>query len=198
MTFITKKPPPRGRVGQCDGDFEEHLYEAAVMLAVAQWMFDRGANKVCLHPDGQHAKQFDIFEWLMDKGYERICKIGQTRDAGIYSRKHQTLVIEFKPGQGDIVTHLGDCRVVVEAKGGIINTRHSGQKSKLRKHLYEAVGMLLDERTDADRLIAAVPFHQETKRIACRMVGRCRDAGIEIALVSGSGEIQLCTEDAEG
>ena len=81
---------------------------------------------------------------------------------------------------------------MVEAKGGIINTSNPGQKSKLRKHLYEAVGMLLDRSNKRDRLIAAVPLHPETEKIAHRMAGRCREIGIEIALVSGEGTIQLC------
>ncbi len=88
------------------------------------------------------------------------------------------------------------CRVVVETKGGIVNTLHPGQKSKLRKHLYEAVGMLLDCREGAGRFIAVVPRHSVTEKIAHRMAGRCRDAGIEIALVSEEGDVQLCTEDA--
>ena len=81
--------------------------------------------------------------------------------------------------------------IEVEAKGGCINTRHAGQLSKLRKHLYEAVGMLLDSRNDACRLIAAVPRHPETERVAERMAKRCHSAGIEIALVSGDGSIWI-------
>ena len=160
------------------------------MLAVAQWMFGKGAKRVCMYPDGMHAKQFDILGWLKKKGFKRIDKKGKTRDAGTYVCDGQTLNVEFKPGQGDVVAELTDCRVVVETKGGIINTSHPGQKSKLRKHLYEAVGMLLDDQTGADRLVAAVPKHPETERVARRIAGRCRDAGIEIALVSATGQIQ--------
>ena len=168
------------------------------MLAIALWMFELGAEKVCLHPDGMHAKQFDICGWLKNKGFERIAKKGKTREAGTYVRSQQTLDVQFAPGRGDVTADLNGCHVVVEAKGGIINTRDPGQKSKLRKHLYEAVGMLLDGPKGADRLIAAVPLHGETQKIARRMAGRCRDAGIEIALVSGTGEVQLYIEDAHG
>ena len=187
--FITEKPPPNGRAGKHTGRLEAHLSEAAVMLAVAQWMFERGAENVCVHPDGMHARQFDICGWLKNQGFEKISERGKTHEAGTYARGHQTLDIEFAPGRGDVVADLSGCRVVVEAKGGIINTCHSGQKSRLRKHLYEAVGMLLDSPSGADRLIAAVPLHRETEKIARRMAGRCRDVGIEIALVSGRGRI---------
>ncbi len=168
------------------------------MLAVARWMFELGAEKVCVHPDGMHAKQFDICGWLKNEGFKRIAERGKTREAGTYTRCHQTLEVEFMPGRGDVVADLKGRRVVVETKGGIINTRHPGQQSRLRRHLYEAVGMLLDGPNDADRLIAAVPLHRETQKIARRMAGRCLDAGIEIALVSGKGDVQLCAEDAQG
>ena len=44
MTFVTEKPPPEGRVSKTDGHMERHLHEAAVMLAVAQWMFGTVAS----------------------------------------------------------------------------------------------------------------------------------------------------------
>ena len=171
---------------------EWHLYEPAVMLAVAQWLFACGAEKICLHPDGMHIPQFDICGWLKNEGFEKVAAKGKTRDAGTHARNHHTLVVEFSPGWGDVVGDVQGTRVVVEAKGGIINTQHSGQKSKLRKHLYEAVGMLLDGPDRADRLIAAVPRHPVTEKIARRMAERCRDAGIEIALVTEKGNVQLC------
>ena len=191
MTFITEQPPPPGRTKKHTGKFEQHLYEAAVMLAIARWMFEWGAETVYLHPDGEHAKQFDICRWLANEGFEKIAAKGKTPVAGTYTRQHKTLYVEFKPGQGDVVADIESCCVVVEAKGGIINTSHSGQKSKLRKNLYEAVGMLLDGPKNADRLIAAVPLHTETEKITQRMVKRCRDVGIEIALISGDGAVHL-------
>ena len=198
MKFITEKPPPKGRAEKCEGLLEEHLYEAAVMLAMVRWLFDLGATKVCVHPDGMHAKQFNICNWLRNEGFKKIAQKGETREAGTYARGLHTLDVEFMPGKGDVVAELRGRGVVVEAKGGILNTRHSGQKSKLRRRLYEAVGMLLDRPVSGDRLIAAVPLHRDTEKIACRMAQRCRDAGIEIALVSGTGEVKLCVEDTKG
>ena len=191
MTFITKKLPPRGRKSKCDGQLERHLYEPAVMLAVARWMFELGAEEVRVHPDGMHAKQFDICGWLKKEGYEKTAAKGKTREAGTYTRDCQTLIVEFQPGRGDVVADVQGCHVVVETKGGIVNTRHPGQKSKLRNHVYEAVGMLLDRPDNANRLIAAVPRHPETEKMA----GRCLDVGIQIALVSEEGDVQVCERD---
>ena len=161
------------------------------MLAVARWMFELGARKVCLHPDGMHAKQFDICGWLQKRGFEKVVAKGNTRDAGSYVCGHQSVEVEFTPRLGDVLAEVKGRRFMVETKGGIINTRHAGQKSKLRKHLYEAVGMLLDSRNHADRLIAAVPLHPVTQKIARRMAKRCFDAGVEIALISGEGDVKL-------
>ena len=85
-------------------------------------------------------------------------------------------------------------RVVVEAKGGIINTSHAGQTSRLRRNLYEAIGMLLDGPEPADRSITAVPRHSVTQTIAERIARRCRDIGIEIVLVSGMGSYSRLLE----
>ena len=164
------------------------------MLAVAQWMFGLGAKNVYVCPDGMHAKQFDICKWLKNEGFQKTDQRGKTREAGTYARGSRTLDVEFSPGKGDVVAELRGRRVLVEAKGGIINTHHSGQKSRLRKHLYEAVGMLLDRPNGVDRLIAAVPLHPETEKLARRMAERCQVAGIEIALVSGTGEVKLCAD----
>ena len=171
---------------------ERHLSEAAVMLAMAQWMFSRGTKTVKIHPDGMHAKHFDIRGWLETEAFERVGPLGPMREAGYYVKQGQSLSIEFKPGQGDVVGDVRGRRIVVEAKGGCINTRHPGQLSKLRRHIYEAVGMLLDRHEEVDRRIAAVPRHGETEKISRRMARRCHDAGIEIALVSDDGGVELC------
>ena len=161
------------------------------MLAVTRWMFGNGAAKVSMFPDGMHAKQFDICGWLTNEGFEKIASKGKTPVAGTYSREQQTLIVEFEPGHGDVVADVEGCRIVVEAKGGILNTRHPGQKSRLRKHLFEAIGMLLDGPANADRLIAAVPRHPVTEKIAHRIAGRCREAGIEVALITDMGDVKL-------
>ncbi len=161
------------------------------MLAMAEWMFGQGAIEVEIHPDGMHLKGFDVRGWLETEGFAKTADMGRTPAGGVYKRAGQTVIVDPRPGIGDVVAIIDGARVEVEAKGGCINTRHSGQLSKLRKHLYEAVGMLLDSRNDANRLIAAVPRHPETERVAERMAKRCHANGIEIALVSGDGSIWI-------
>jgi len=165
------------------------------MLAVASWLFRQGARTVCMFPDGMHAKQFAIRGWLETQGFDKTSGWGRTLVAGRYIRGPHTLDVDFRPGCGDVVAIVGACRILVEAKGGILNTTHSGQTSKLRRGLCEAVGMLMNgPRTEgADRLIAAVPRHRETEKLAQQMAPPCRDAGIEIALISATGSLQLIT-----
>lgn len=191
MKLITERLPPLKRVGKCEGPLELHLLEAAVMLAMAKWMFGQGATEVEIHPDGQHLKGFDVRGWLEAVGFVKTADMGRTPAGGVYKSGEQTVTVDPRPGIGDVVAIIDGARVEVEAKGGCINTRHPGQLSKLRKHLYEAVGMLLDSRNDASRLIAAVPRHSETERVAERMAKQCGAAGIEIALVSGDGSIWI-------
>ena len=188
MKFVIEKSPSPGRRKKSE-DCEQHLYEAAVMLAMAQWLFECGAETVHLYPDGMHTRQFDIRGWLQNERFEKISQEGKTLHGGKYQRLSQTIIVRFTPGQGDVVACVGRRRVIVEAKGGTLNTRHSGQKSILRTRLYEAVGMLMGH--EADRLIAAVPRHSETEKVASKIAKRCRDVGIEIALVDGNGKVHL-------
>jgi hypothetical protein len=89
-----------------------------------------------------------------------------------------------------MVADIGGRRFAAECKGGIINTSHPGQLSRLRKGLCEAVGQLLSkELTEGMRQFAVVPLTMETKKLALRMAPRVAKAGIEIALVDGNGEI---------
>ena len=116
MTFVTERMPPDGRVSRCDGPLERHLTEAAVMLAVAQWLFASGAGTVQVHPDGVHAKHFDMRGWLENAGFEKVSAKGTTREAGRYTRNRQCLLVDFRPGRGDVVASVDGRRVVVEAK----------------------------------------------------------------------------------
>ena len=53
--------PPPNRAGKSDGPHEHHLYEGAVMLAYAMHLLrTEDAREVCIHPDGEHGKQFDF------------------------------------------------------------------------------------------------------------------------------------------
>lgn len=78
--------------------------------------------------------------------------------------------------------------ISAECKGGIINTKHPGQVSRLYKGLCETVGMLMATPSQG-RQVAVVPLTNSTLRLAQRLAPRCALAGIEIALVGGRGEV---------
>jgi len=163
------------------------------MLAMAEWFFAQGAPKVRIHPDGMHMKGFDIPAWLASRGFTRMTATGRGQTSGSFRRGDQTLIVHSQPGLGDVVATLDGFALEVEAKGGRLNTRHAGQLSRLRKGLLEVVGQLLAcPRTDV-RLIAAVPRHLETERLAHRLLPRCSRVGIEIALIDGDGKVDLAT-----
>jgi hypothetical protein len=59
---------------------------------------------------------------------------------------------------GDIVADIEGRSYVAECKGGVINTKHAGQLSRLRKGLCEAVGLsLATEPVEGRRQFAVVP-----------------------------------------
>jgi hypothetical protein len=98
------------------------------------------------------------------------------------------IVVNPKSGLGDVVAEIGGQIVSAECKGGIINTRHSGQVSRLYKGLCETVGLLMATPSPG-RQVAVVPHTESTIRLATRLAPRCALAGIEIALVKSRGEV---------
>ena len=50
MTLITERAAPANRVGKHEGSTECRLLEPAVMLAMADWLFEQGAHEVRIHP----------------------------------------------------------------------------------------------------------------------------------------------------
>jgi hypothetical protein len=70
----------------------------------------------------------------------------------------------------------------------VINTRHAGQVSRLRRGLCEAVGLLI-ARPREGRQVAVAPHTETTLRLAQKLAVRAKDAGIEIALVDQRGQV---------
>ena len=66
----------------------------------------------------------------------------------------------------------GNPVISAECKGGIINTRHPGQVSRLYKGLCETVGLLMASRRQV-RQVAVVPFTEGTLRLAERGAALC-------------------------
>jgi len=193
--LILEKDPPEKRLSKADGSTERHMSEAAVMLAFAMHLFSRGAQKVSVHPDGEHGKRFEIQAWLLMHGFTWHKGWGTTSYAGRYLDGDRILEVHVKPGQGDVVAMIGGRPVIAECKGGIINTRHAGQVSRLRKGLHEAAGQLLTRSEEDEINIAVVPNTTPTRALASKMVSRANRAGIAIALVSATGAVEYCGAD---
>lgn len=190
--LVTALEPPPNRVGKSNGDYEHHLYEGAVMVAYAMHLLRTvDTQQVRIHPDGEHGKQFDFSDWLQRRGFVKVSNIGRTAYGGDYrnDETNQTVMVNPKSGMGDVVAVIGNEVISAECKGGIINTRHSGQVSRLYKGLCETVGLLMATPSQG-RQVAVVPFTERTLRLAERLAPRCALAGIEIALVGSRGEVR--------
>ncbi len=81
----------------------------------------------------------------------------------------------------DVVANHGALSVGAECKGGIVNTKHPGRVSQLRRGLCEAVGLLLTKELDPDqRQFAVVPRTAAAEGLAGRLAARAANAGISI------------------
>lgn len=195
MEYVTRHDPPEKRRAKAQGGVEERLTEASIMLAMAHYILDNATEaEVAIHPDGEHAKRFDIPAWLGNAGFEKTESLGGTSYGGTYRRGHETVIVNPRSGVGDVVGVVDGRSIVIECKGGTINSTHPGQLSRLRRGLCEAVGLLMARPFDGAREIAAVPWTPETERLAARMVSRCSRAGIELALVRRDGAIVWVAE----
>jgi len=143
--YIVELEPPEKRRSKCRGTKERHLTEAAVMLACAMHLFrtQPELQKIELHPGGQHGKRFDISGWLSAHGFVMEESYGTTSYCGRYGSGENCVVVSSVPGRGHVVAAYAKGSIVAECKGGIVNTRHSGQTSRLRKDLCEAAGLLM-------------------------------------------------------
>ncbi|WP_235726831.1 hypothetical protein [Martelella mediterranea] len=160
------------------------------MLAMARYILDNADEAtVSIHPDGEHAKRFDIPAWLGNAGFVKTEGLGSTSYGGNYRRGNETVIVNPRSGVGDVVGVADGRQIVIECKGGTINSTHAGQLSRLRRGLCEAVGLLMARPFDGAREIAAVPWTPETERLAKRMEPRCSRSGIELALVRRDGTI---------
>jgi hypothetical protein len=190
--LITELMPPTKRQEKCEGLQEKHFTEAAVMLAFADHLLNTipGVSHVEIHPDGEHVKRFDVRKWLENHDFKQSKTIGTTTYSGSYQRENQTITVTSKPGIGDVVTDDGTNKIVAECKGGIINTKHPGQVSRLRRGLCEAIGLLM-QRPGGERQIAVVPNTKSTLQLAQKMIARTSLIGIEIALVDEKGNVSF-------
>ena len=174
------------------------------MLAFAMHLLRTvpGITEIAIHPDGEHGKRFDFEGWLGKRGFRKIIGNRQRPPmAGpIARRQGVTLIIHPASGRGDVVAKCGNGLTwIAECKGGIINTRHPGQVSRLRKGLCEAVGLSLARPVeDGTEQFAVVPHTRATEELARRMAPRALAAGIRIALVDATGRITETSGQGSG
>ncbi|HYZ34996.1 MAG TPA: hypothetical protein VE684_22270 [Crenalkalicoccus sp.] len=190
--IILREPPPN-RMGKCESGVERHLTEGAVMVAFAFHLLRTfpEIKHVSVHPDGEHGKRFGFTAWLAARAFRLTTPRGSTSYGGLYEGPQgQTILIDPKPGMGDVVAKLPELALVAECKGGVVNSWHAGQQSRLRRGLCEAVGQLLASPIGQPRRqFAVVPRTPTTTELAERMRPRAAAAGIEIALVDGHGNV---------
>jgi hypothetical protein len=187
--FLTDYLPPEKRRVHAEGGMEARLTEGAVMLAFAKYLLDHGCTEVRVHPDGEHAKTFDLVGCLASLGFVKTVSTGGTSYGGRYERSGQIIHLTPASGRGDVVGDIGGRRVIAECKGGTVNSSHNGQRSRVRKGFHELMGQLLCLPIDGARHVAVIPHTTDTARLAERAGARARAAGIEIALVERDGSI---------
>lgn len=188
--LIENCTPPPNRRGKHEGDFEQKFHEGAVMVAFAMHLLrTAGTQTVSIYPDGMHGRNFDFVGWLEKQGFAVEQRSGITAYGGTFlGGLGRRIIINPKSGQGDVVAELGTVTLTAECKGGIINTRHPGQRSKLYRGLCEAVGLLM-ATPSRGRQVAVSPFTEQTLKLAQRLAMRCAQAGIELALIKNRGEV---------
>jgi len=170
------------------------------MLAFAMHLLENpgSSGEVRIHPDGEHAKIFEIAAFLETAGFHKAQSLGSTAYGGHYVRGNQTIIVRPASGFGDVVAMIDGRRVIAECKGGVINSNHAGQKSRLRKGLSELIGQLMILPSGDERQIAVLPETDEIHRLAKKLANRCHVAGIEIALVRADGTINYVLPMAVG
>jgi hypothetical protein len=146
-------------------------------------------REIRIHPDGQHAAQFDFPGWLAKRGFDRV-EHGLTTFGGMYRHADgRSIVVHSRSGIGDVVADADGVTIEAECKGGAIETRHRGRLSRLDKGLCETVGRLMS-KPSLGRQVAVVPRTAVTLRLARKLAPRCADAGIRIALVGDRGDVE--------
>jgi hypothetical protein len=185
--LIVERPPTAGASADAP---DRHFFEGAIMVAYAMHLLEtEPVREVRIHPDGQHASQFDFPGWLGKRGFECI-EHGRTVFGGTYQDAGgRRIIVHSRPGIGDVVAEADAMTIEAECKGGAIKTRHRGRLSRLDKGLCEIVGRLMSKPSPG-RQVAVVPKTAVTLRLARKLAPRCAAAGIRIALVGDRGEVE--------
>lgn len=127
----------------------------------------------------------------MKRGFAMTTPMGITDYGGVYDRSDgQSVLVNPKSGRMDVVAEQGNLSFGAECKGGIVNTKHAGQVSRLSRGLCEVVGRLMQRPLrEGQHQFAVVPLVPITENLARKMHPRVQAAGIEIVLVTPKGEM---------
>lgn len=191
--LISEHAAPEKRARYCEQGIEQHFTEGAVMVAFAFHLLGSvpGLQHASIHPDGEHGKRFDFAACLAGRGYSLARPMGSTTYGGVYEAADgRSILINPKSGLGDVIADINGSSFFAECKGGVINSKHAGQVSRLRKGLAETIGQLMVvPLLEGQRQFAVVPRTPATQALAKRLRARALAAGIEIVLIDRDGTV---------
>lgn len=177
---------------------EDRMPEAEVSIRLAEYLSELPGfeGRVDVAIDGASvmvhgAEVFDIRGYLRAYGWgvSELDSNSRNEWAATYRRRGATMRIHSRPGIGDVETVVGGRRIIAECKKGPLIKKPGSQENPL---LYAALGQaLLLPALDDDIVVAAVPDTPTFRRIAeaWRERPRLKSSGIQIALVSRSGDV---------
>lgn len=177
---------------------EDRMPEAEVSIRLAEYLSELPSfdGHVDVAIDGASvivhgAEVFDIRGYLRAYGWQICEQDGKSRNewAATYQRRGATMRIHSRSGLGDVEAVVGGRRIIAECKKGPLIKKPGSPEYPL---LTTALGQaLLFRAGDDDILVAAVPDTPTFRRIAedWRERPRLKSSGIQIALVSRTGEV---------
>ena len=173
------------------------MSEAEVAIRLAEYLLSLplAADQATVAIDGavvasvDRGRIFEIERFLATRRWHLSQQQGRREWHGAYSRAGKQLHISSTSGTGDVVVQFGKRRVIAECKGGPLIKRPGSKEHRILK---EALGQAVLWNGDhSDIMLVAVPDTQWFRPLAesWRQRPRVRKAGIQIALVSQSGDV---------
>jgi hypothetical protein len=124
-------------------------------------------REVRIHPDGEHGKRFDFAGWLGKRGFDWTSRSGGAEYGGSYTLPDgRRIAVNPTASKGDVVAEIDGLVLSAECKGGNIDTRHSGQVSRLSKGRREAVGLLMASQSAGAKLASCAHERHAAARAA--------------------------------
>ena len=180
---------------------QDRMPEAEVSLRLAFHLLDHpaSAGEASVALDGAqvrvHGKQvFAVEGFLADQGWKQTSQEGRNPWQGAYERNGAKLIVHASSGVGDVVTHVGNHRILAECKKGPLIHKPGSQE---RPVLHEAIGQLLtiESLQPNDVLAAAVPLTEPFATLVSRwrLAPLLIESGIRLVMVGRDGSIDGLT-----